>query len=157
MERVNKILNNSKYKEYLSKNSLCEKDRVFCKHNLEHFLDVSRIAYIMVLEENMNVSKEIIYSIGLLHDIGRWVEYEGGEKHNRASYELSLDILEECDFNKEEIDTILSGILNHRNKDSQGLNKIIYLADKKSRICFSCKAEKLCKWEKSKKNLDIFV
>ena len=51
-------------------------------------------------------TKEIIYAIGLLHDIGRWVEYEGGEKHNKASYKMSLDILKECDFNKEEIEII---------------------------------------------------
>ena len=151
MERINKILNNSKYKDYLNRNSFCEKDRVFCKHNLEHFLDVSRIAYIMVLEENMNVPKEIIYAIG------RWVEYEGGEKHNKASYKMSLDILKECDFNKEEIDIILSGILNHRNSEAEGLDKIIYLADKKSRSCFLCNAEKLCKWSKEKKNLDIII
>lgn len=111
----------------------------------------------MVLEENMNVPKEIIYAIGLLHDIGRWVEYEGGEKHNKASYKLSLDILKECDFNKEEIEIILSGILNHRNSEAKGLDKIIYLADKKSRSCFLCNAEKLCKWGKEKKNLDIII
>lgn len=157
MEKVNKILNNSKYKEYLNKNSFYEKDRIFCKHNLEHSLDVSRIAYIMVLEKKLEVSKEIIYAIGLLHDIGRWVEYEGGEKHNKASYKLSLDILKECDFDENEIEIILSGILNHRNKEALGLDEIIYLADKKSRSCFLCKAEKLCKWDKEKKNLDIFV
>lgn len=105
----------------------------------------------------MNISKEIIYAIGLLHDIGRWVEYEGGEKHNKASYKLSLDILKECDFNKEEIEIILSGILNHRNSEAEGLDKIIYLADKKSRSCFLCNAEKLCKWSKEKKNLDIII
>lgn len=157
MERVNKIFNNDKYKAYLNKNSFYEKDRIFCKHNLEHFLDVSRIAYIMALEENIDVSKEIIYAIGLLHDIGRWVEYEGGEKHNEASYKLSLYILKECDFNENEIKIILSGILNHRNKEAKGLDKIIYLADKRSRSCFLCKAEKLCKWDKEKKNLNIFV
>lgn len=84
----------------------------------------------------MNVSKEIIYAIGLLHDIGRWVEYEGGEKHNKASYKLSLDILKECDFNKEEIEIILSGILNHRNSEAEGLDKIIYLADKNQEAVF---------------------
>lgn len=157
MERVNKILKNSKYREYLNKNSLFEEDRIFCKHNLEHFLDVSRIAYIMALEENIDISKEIIYAIGLLHDIGRWVEYEGGEEHNKASYNLSLKILRECDFKESEIDIILSGILNHRNSESKGLDKIIYLADKKSRSCFLCKSEKLCKWDKSKKNLDIII
>ena len=49
---------------------------------------------------------------------------------------MSLDILKECDFNKEEIEIILSGILNHRNSEAKGLDKIIYLADKKSRSCF---------------------
>ena len=157
MDRINKIFKNNKYREYLNKNNICERDRIFCKHNMEHFLDVARIAYIKVLEEKIEVSKEIIYAIALLHDIGRFVEYEGGEKHNKESYKLSLPILKECGFNKEEIEIILSAILNHRNKDSKGLDRIIYLADKESRACFLCKGEKFCKWEKSKKNLDIII
>ena len=40
---------------------------------------------------------------------------------------------------------------------AEGLDKIIYLADKKSRSCFLCNAEKLCKWSKEKKNLDIII
>lgn len=157
MERVNNILNNSKYKEYLNKNTYCEKDRIFCKHNLEHFLDVARIARIMVLEENLNISKEIIYSTALLHDIGRWIEYEGGESHEKASYKLSGEILNQCGFNDKEKEIILDGILNHRNNNSEGFNKVMYLADKKSRACFLCNAEKLCKWSKEKKNLDIII
>lgn len=157
MKRVNCILNNHKYKDYINKNSICEEERIFCKHNLEHFLDVSRIAYIMALEEGVDASKEIIYAIGLLHDIGRWVEYQGGESHEKASFRLSEEILDECGFNNEEKEIILQGILNHRNKEATGLNKIIYLADKRSRACFLCKAESLCKWSKEKKNLNIII
>ncbi|WP_300350430.1 HD domain-containing protein [Clostridium sp.] len=157
MERVNKIFNNSKYKYYLSKNNYCERERIFCKHNLEHFLDVARIAYIMSLEENLNIPKEIIYATSLLHDIGRWVEYEEGESHEKASYRLSKEILDECGFNYKEKEFILGGISNHRNKNSSGFNKIMYLADKKSRACFLCEAEKLCKWSKEKKNLEIMI
>ena len=50
LEKVNAILNNRTYKEYLNKLAQLEKDRIFCNHNMEHFLDMARIAYIMVLE-----------------------------------------------------------------------------------------------------------
>lgn len=105
----------------------------------------------------MNISKEIIYSTALLHDIGRWIEYEGGESHEKASYKLSGEILNQCGFNDKEKEIILDGILNHRNNNSEGFNKVMYLADKKSRACFLCNAEKLCKWSKEKKNLDIII
>ena len=78
LEKVNAILNNRTYKEYLNKLAQLEKDRIFCNHNMEHFLDMARIAYIMVLEEGLLYSKEIIYAIGLLHDIGRVKQYEEG-------------------------------------------------------------------------------
>ena len=58
MERVNKIFNNILYKEYLNKLEAYEEKREFCRHNLEHFLDMSRIAYMMVLEKNLQYSKE---------------------------------------------------------------------------------------------------
>ena len=82
MERVNKILYNEKYKELLNKLNKLEKERVFCKHNMEHFLDLARIAYIKVLEEGLNYNKEVIYAIALLHDIGRVFEYENGIPHD---------------------------------------------------------------------------
>ena len=51
MERVNKIFNSTIYKEYLKRLEAYEEKREFCRHNLEHFLDMSRIAYMMVLEK----------------------------------------------------------------------------------------------------------
>ena len=85
MIRVNKIIENKMYWEHLDKIEVYEKDREFCRHNIGHFLDVCRIAWILNLEGNLALSKEVIYATGLLHDIGRWLQYENGEDHALAS------------------------------------------------------------------------
>ena len=155
MENIDKILNNKLYKESLEKLKLYEKDMEFCNHTIEHFIDVARIAYIMVLEENIEISKEVIYAIGLLHDIGRVKQYEDGTNHDLASVEMSKEILSETKFDKEEVNIILNGIANHRSKSDNKLEEIIYRADKLSRQCFNCKAEKECYWSKEKKNFKV--
>ncbi|WP_195516343.1 HD domain-containing protein [Paraclostridium bifermentans] len=155
MENINIILNNKEYKQALEKLSEYEKNREFCNHTIEHFIDVSRIAYIMVLEEKLSVSKEVIYAIGLLHDIGRVKQYEEGIHHDIASVEMSKEILKETSFTDEEINIILNGIANHRKESDNKLEEIIYKADKLSRQCFNCKAEKECYWSSEKKNFKI--
>lgn len=155
MENINIILNNKEYKQALEKLSEYERNREFCNHTIEHFIDVSRIAYIMVLEEKLSVSKEVIYAIGLLHDIGRVRQYEEGIHHDIASVEMSKEILKETSFTDEEINIILNGIANHRKESDNKLEEIIYKADKLSRQCFNCKAEKECYWSSEKKNFKI--
>ena len=155
MENINIILNNKEYKQALEKLSEYERNREFCNHTIEHFIDVSRIAYIMVLEEKLNVSKEVIYAIGLLHDIGRVKQYEEGIHHDIASVEMSKEILKETSFTDEEINIILNGIANHRKESDNKLEEIIYKADKLSRQCFNCKSEQECYWSNEKKNFKI--
>lgn len=155
MNNIDVIMSNKLYKEALKKLSEYERDREFCNHTIEHFIDVSRIAYIMVLEEKLSVSKEIIYAIGLLHDIGRVRQYEEGIHHDIASVEMSKEILKETSFTEQEINTILNGIANHRKESDNKLEEIIYKADKLSRQCFNCKAEKECYWSSEKKNFKI--
>lgn len=152
MERVNRILNHPKYKELLEELTELEKDRVFCKHSLAHFLDVARIAYIQVLEKGLSYKKEIIYAIALLHDIGRVEEYKNGIDHDIASVKIAEDILIDLDFSKEDIDIIAKCIREHRIEGQDELSKIIYESDKSSRTCFTCKAAEFCKWPKDKKN-----
>lgn len=159
MERLNNILCNKEFKTYLSKTMEVERDRVFCRHDLDHFMSVARIAYIMNLERNLSLSKEIIYSSALLHDIGRFMEYKNNIPHDEASGDLAPGILKECGFHEEEINIIVGAIKNHRNphnlKDS--LNEIIYLSDKASRSCFSCSVVDECRWSREKKNLKILI
>ena len=155
MNNIDAIMNNKLYREALEKLSEYERDREFCNHTIEHFIDVARIAYIMVLEENIEISKEVIYAIGLLHDIGRVKQYEDGTNHDLASVEMSKEILSETKFDKEEVNIILNGMANHRSKSDNKLEEIIYRADKLSRQCFNCKDEKECYWSKEKKKFKV--
>ena len=158
MNRVNCILQNKEYQLYLAKNVAAEDERIFCRHNMEHFLDVARIAMLMNLEEGLGIDKEMVYATALLHDIGRWKEYEDGTPHEVASAELTPEILAQCGFTKEESRTICKAILTHRDASlakEDSLCKIVYLADKKSRACHNCRARALCKWSEEKKNLTI--
>lgn len=153
-DRINAILYNHKFLSYITKNENCEIDRIFCHHDLSHFLDVARISYILNLENNLNYPKDIIYGAALLHDIGRWKQYEEGISHDAASADLASDILEESGYSKQEINAIVEAISNHRKTydDKNSLSYIIYFSDKASRNCFSCKAARECNWPNEKKN-----
>lgn len=156
MERVNKILKDSRYREYVEKNRQAEAERPFCRHDMGHFLDVARIGMILNEKENYGVSKELLYAAALLHDIGRWQQYESGIPHEQASVALAPEILAKCGFNKEESDSILEAVAAHRDacvREKRNLQGLLYRADKLSRACFSCEAEKRCDWKKDKKNL----
>ena len=103
----------------------------------------------------MKYSKEIIYSIALLHDIGRVLEYEKGIPHHEGSVILSKEILGYTNFSAEEKKEILKAIENHRNDSEDELSNLIYKSDKLSRNCFNCKAKADCYWKESKKNYSI--
>ena len=156
MDKISEIFSNEKYKNLLIELEEIEKDRKFCKHNLEHFLSFSRIAYIKVLENNIRISKDVIYAIGLLHDIGRVLEYKEGIPHHKGSLILSKEILKETSYTEEEKRLIYKCIECHRSENFEDeLLEIIYISDKLSRECFSCEAEKECYWKKEKKNMII--
>ena len=181
MERVNRILKHKLYLEYIQRIKIWEKERIFCKHDMVHFLDVCRLAEIEWLElrlreaqknqkeilDSLNiksdnklkvVSKELIYAAGLLHDIGRWQEYESGIRHEISSSKLAYEILLDAGFCEEEIEEIILAVSNHRNsaiKEENSLSGFLYRADKKSRACFCCEAEKECEWSVLKKNLEL--
>ncbi len=160
MERVNRIWRHPDYQKCLHRIEELEKTREFCRHDRNHFLDVARLAYIEDLEMGYGISKEWIYACGLLHDIGRHLQYEEGIPHHEASARIAGPILEDCGFEKEEIQEILKAILAHRDagtKESAGLSGLIYRADKASRSCFACESEAACNWPAQKKNLELKI
>ncbi len=149
MQRCNMIYNHPLYKEQTEKINLLERDRKFCLHHLEHSLDVARIAYIHILENGLNISKELIYVAALLHDAGRY----SGIPHNESGAELARKIMPDCGFNNEETELVADAISGHRDtKHSTEFSSILYAADKKSRLCFKCDARDECYWEKDKRN-----
>lgn len=160
MERVNKILENDRYQIYLEKNKKAEAQRRFCHHHMGHFLDVARIALILNYEEKYGQDRELIYATALLHDVGRWVQYQDGTPHEQASAMLAPEILRSSGFSEKEEEEIISAIANHRNvfiKEEKSLSGLLYRADKLSRPCFACEMEKECNWKNDKKNKNLSV
>lgn len=85
MQRVWRIYEHPFFEEGLAKNKDAEKERKFCHHDMNHFLDVGRLMYIFSMERGYALGKEEIYAAALLHDIGKWQQYKAGIPHEIAS------------------------------------------------------------------------
>lgn len=155
LKNANQLLLNRDYQKYLQNISTCEINRKFCRHDVSHFLSVARIATIKIMESGLNFSQDLIYTTALLHDIGRFVQYNNKTPHEIASHELAIPLLETLNYNEDEKKLILDAILNHRNPEATGFSLIFYESDKLSRECFSCPVEKKCDWSAEKKNLNV--
>ena len=156
-DKINNIIENHSFQYNLRKIEELERSREFCRHDMQHFLDVARLMYIMNLENTLNIPKHMIYATALLHDIGRGKQYEKGTPHHIASVEIAKAILEQCGYNTKEIDEILDAIGNHGNHNEKlnSLSHVLYINDKLSRNCNHCTAINGCKWPAEKKNFKI--
>lgn len=163
MERVNAIISAPLYRKYYACLEELEKDRIYCRHQMTHLLDVARIAYIRSMELGLTVEKEVIYAAAVLHDIGKFLQYEKKIPHEIAGEKIAAKILEslpkEKRFSDTEIKMILTAIRGHRKlrKNPEILEKLLYESDKASRMCFVCPAEKTCDWSTEKKNMEIRI
>lgn len=160
MERVNRIFRHPLYQKELQSIQEAEKDRVYCGHDMQHFMDVARTSTILNDEQLAGFSREVLYATALLHDIGRAREYSEGISHDEASAALAEEILPECGFSEEEILYISDAIKGHRlstdgTKVRTLLGELLHRADHLSRSCYSCPAERTCYWPKEKKNMEI--
>lgn len=159
MERVKQIMEHPLYQYHQQRIEEAEKDRIFCRHGREHALDVARILYIQILENGLSVKKDVVYGTALLHDIGRWEQYEKQIPHHEAGAKIAGSILAECGYTEDEIILITDAILAHQvsdSEDGQAFNALLYKADKLSRACYKCEAKAECYWEDSKKNEFIY-
>jgi len=148
MQRIDKLLADKRYQEYLSLNEAAEDKRIFCSHGAQHSLDVARIAYILWLEEGGKPDKkELIYAAGLLHDIGRHRQYNDlSLDHATESARLAEPLLADTGFDQEETAIILQAVAGHRKSAPATYASLLYRADKLSRLCFHCAAEAECYW-----------
>lgn len=159
MERINKILLDPFFHECIAKTKEFEKNRLFCKHGIDHLVDVSRISYIIALEsgrintikmlldtEDVVKLKEVIYAAGILHDIARWKQYEDGSDHAVIGSTLAEPVLKRAGFDPEEISIITKAILEHRGKAGERsvLGEVLWLADDYSRGCLECQGRDGC-------------
>lgn len=156
MKRVNAIVHHPVFVGRLERLEELEAERIFCRHDLPHLLDVARLMWIDVLEGQLPLDREVVYAAALLHDIGRTDQIEHGIPHDQAGAELAARILPEAGFSPEEAGQILRAIRGHRAGEGEDtLGKLLYRADKASRICWRCGAECACNWSEEKKNWDL--
>lgn len=159
LKRIELLLKDSLYHNYISYNEEEEAEPKSCRHDINHHLDVARIAYILVLENNdLNyfmketklsdklAAKEVIYAAGLLHDIGKWKEYQTGVDHASYGARLAREILPRVFFNENEINVIARAIYEHRNlsMDMSLLGERLYRADNLARVCLNCDYQPEC-------------
>lgn len=160
MDRVHRILDHPLFLRELAAIEEAERDRIYCGHNLAHLLDVARIAWILNLERDLGLAKDLVYGTALLHDLGRAREYDQGVSHDQASVQLAGIILPQAGYTPDEIRIMERAILGHRGhgpgpEKEDPLTRILFEADKKSRACFACPARESCKWPEEKKNATI--
>lgn len=159
MKRIELLLKDELYCEYIKLNTDGEKAIRYCQHGLQHHIDVARIAYILVLEHNdLNyfareaglssklAAKETIYAAGILHDVAKWQEIQDGVDYAASGARLARDILPRAFFNANEIDQICRAIYEHRNisQDMSFLGERIHRADNLSRVCGQCEERSNC-------------
>lgn len=156
MKRVNAIIQHPVFADRLKRLETMEAERIFCRHDLPHLLDVARLMWIEVLERQLPLSREVVYAAALLHDIGRADQIERGIPHDRAGADLAARILPEAGFSPAEIREVIPAIRGHRADGSEDiLGKLLYRADKASRACWCCGAKGECNWPEEKKNKEI--
>ena len=158
LELTNQILKNERFVKTVAHIEELESDRVFCHHDMDHFLDVARIATLMANDSGEDIGRDIIYSAALLHDIGRAEQYKTGIKHETAGEPIAKAILSECGASEEIMAAITDAVREHGNeavKNEKGLRGLIYRADKASRKCYRCGAAKNCHKSQEKRVMEI--
>lgn len=146
-DRIQCLLANRQFITYMDQNATAEKDRLFCRHGLDHSLAVAEAAVVMAQAQQQPIKDDVVYAAGLLHDIGRWREYAAKEDHALVGSVLAVEILRNCGYNREEEQTVIMAIKHHRNEQNQGqdLSAVLYRSDKLVRPCSTCQAKKQCK------------
>ena len=55
MEQVNRICRHPLWRESMEQICKLEQDRIFCRHDIAHCLDVARLAYLENLEKHLGL------------------------------------------------------------------------------------------------------
>ncbi|MCW3490517.1 HD domain-containing protein [Dethiobacter alkaliphilus] len=148
MDRVQKLTADPDYRRYLCVTAQYETERPFCRHDFNHLLDVARIAWILCLQRSIDIGQPVVYAAALLHDIGRFAQYEDkAVDHAAESARLAEPLLIKHGFTAAEISTILPAITAHRLPPEtleDPFSAVLAEADDLSRRCFDCTAQKGC-------------
>lgn len=175
MKYVEALLKDSKFLYRLFYLKTLEQNRVYCRHDLTHFLNTARIAWIFTLENGLALEKEQVYLAALLHDLGRVEEYEQEISHEEASRTFAGEILRRLGYDEKKAEEICNAVAAHRGREAfarlkedrfsdtkelsnqEKLAEVLSAADQLSRNCFICERTDDCKWCEEEKTKGIFI
>lgn len=156
MRYVELLLEDENYRKCMQKIQQLEVNRIYCRHDFSHCMDVARLACLYAQEHNLTVDQEQVYLAACLHDIGRVEEYHSGISHAEASVAMAGEILLRLAYDEQKTEEILYAIGKHRGDRAEVrgsiLADLLYRADHASRPCFLCAAADTCKWDIKRRN-----
>ena len=79
-----------------------------------HSIQVTQICMMLAKERNLDI--ELCAIIGLFHDYSQFIRLSSFN-HAKYSSEMTLELLEQYPFTKEEINIIITAIKNHSDKE----------------------------------------
>lgn len=127
---------NKDLKKYIEKNIFPEYEKNEKAHGIEHIKYVIDRSFELIEENNLNVNKDMVYTIAAYHDIGHHINRE---THEIISAEImSKDENLKTFFNEEELTTIKEAIEDHRassKTDPRSIyGKIVSSADRNNTV-----------------------
>lgn len=159
MFRVERLLYNGQFQELMGELEELERNRVFCRHGWEHCMAVARAAALLNEERCLGYSREMLYALALVHDIGRVQQYKDGTPHEEAGARIAGELLPLCGFEAGEVKKMVDAILEHRSdrEGENGLSQLLMEADKRTRLCFACGVRESCNWQAQRQNFTIHI
>ena len=162
MDTVTRLIQHPLYKEKYDALQVYEKERLYCRHDMRHFMRVAQIADQIARENRLSFSTEEITLAALLHDIGRTMQYQHKISHAEASASFAREILLSLGYDDKKTEEIRKAIRTHSNRtdvkkrfarrgELQSLDELLSFADQFSRECFSCEVKDSCKWKTEEK------
>ena len=127
---------NEELRKYIEKNIFPEYEKNEKAHGIEHIKYVIDRSFELVEENNLDVNKDMVYTIAAYHDIGHHIDPKNHE-------ELSAEIMSKDEnlkkfFNEEELTTIKEAIEDHRassKTDPRSIyEKIVSSADRNNTV-----------------------
>lgn len=127
---------NEELKKYIKNNIFPEYEKNEKAHGIEHIKYVIDRSFELIEENNLNVNKDMVYTIAAYHDIGHHIDPKNHEK-------LSAEIMSKDEnlktfFNEEELTTIKEAIEDHRassKTDPRSIyGKIVSSADRNNTV-----------------------
>lgn len=147
MDKIQGIINHPVFMDSIKQIELLEMERKYCKHDMKHFVAVTKIMTNINNKENLLYTDEQIHAAGLLHDVGKFIQYQTGEPHQYAGIDIAETIMSDVGFSQADISLVLTAIKEHSGwVKREGFSELLRKSDKLSRQCYECQVSDQCKW-----------